>query len=107
MYDDIKLSKSGKAKSLVTDALVNIIRNLEFIKEENITCNFTIDSLIQDIDNLIEWYSRVKTKNGVLDYIKDYMFIDSQFGKIVDSLDSTKYYYNLCLVEGRFKVFRI
>lgn len=74
---------------------------------ENIVCENKLDNLIQETSDIIEWYSKVKSKNGMLDYVRDYQNVDLRFGEIIDSLDSTKYYYNLCLIEGRFKVFRL
>ena len=96
-----------QSKDLITETIQNIITNLKYLKSEQTHCELTINLIIQEADELIQWYSKVKSKIGMLDYLRDYQILDNKFSKLLKTLNTEIYIYNLCLIEGRFKIFKI
>jgi hypothetical protein len=106
---EVKLPNSGKVvkqfKNDLTATLDNIHKNCNVILEFHTNNDIlnSVKELQKEILDIIDWYSRISNKQGVLDYLRDYGLIDRRFNNILEILPETFDYY-LCLIESRFKL---
>lgn len=104
------MSSTKEIKNQILKSLVSMLNNSnDLIVKRDVSKQIKalLTNLIEDIQTIIKWYSRLRTKQAIKDFLEDYIIIDKRFLNAIQELPADKFYCNICPKEGNLTISQI